>query len=155
MVREDHQCQQGERPVDGGEAGRGQEDSQPDLSLRPPVWKECRGHVGETGEGYEGVHSGHGYGTRNEEGVRIIEFGDATGLVLTNTFFRKAQDKLVTYSSGKNKSALDFIMVTKEDRVSIRNVKVIHSKDTVQQHILVIADMNFKDRRQSKAKYKP
>jgi exonuclease III len=33
---------------------------------------DMNGHVGESAEGYEEAHGGHGYGTRNEEGERIF-----------------------------------------------------------------------------------
>ena len=46
-------------------------------------------------------------------------------MVLCNTYFRKEERKLVTYCSGGGKSAIDFIMVKRVDRVSTRNVRVI------------------------------
>ena len=36
------------------------------------------GHVGKSSEGYEGVHGGFGFGSRNKEGERLLEFGTAT-----------------------------------------------------------------------------
>ena len=33
------------------------------------------GHVGRDADGYGGVHGGMGFGTRNAEGERILEFG--------------------------------------------------------------------------------
>ena len=44
---------------------------------------------GHAGDGHEGVHGGFGYGGRNPEGDRILEFGDATEMVVANTFFKK------------------------------------------------------------------
>ena len=35
------------------------------------------GHVGRDADGYGSVHGGMGFGTRNAEGERILEFGDA------------------------------------------------------------------------------
>ena len=47
------------------------------------------GHVGRDADGYGGVHCGMGFGTRNAEGEKILEFGDAVGMVVCNTFFKK------------------------------------------------------------------
>ena len=35
---------------------------------------DLNGHVGQKSEGYEGVHGGFGYGVRNVEGEKILEF---------------------------------------------------------------------------------
>ena len=40
------------------------------------------GHVGRDADGYGGVHGGMGFGTRNAEGRRILEFGDAVSMVV-------------------------------------------------------------------------
>ena len=53
-------------------------------------------HVGRDADGYGGVQGGMGFGTRNAEGERILEFGDAVGIVVCNTFFKKEDSKLIT-----------------------------------------------------------
>ena len=47
------------------------------------------GHVGRDADGRGGVHGSMGFGTRNAEGERILEFGDAVGMVVCNTFFKE------------------------------------------------------------------
>ena len=58
------------------------------------------GHVRKTTAGYEDVHGGFGYGVRNAEGERILEFGLALDMVVCNTLFNKRCSRLITYSSG-------------------------------------------------------
>ena len=65
------------------------------------------GHVGRDADGYGGM----GFGTRNAEGERILEFGDAVGMVVCNTLFKKEDSKLITYHSGDNRSMIDYLMV--------------------------------------------
>ena len=72
---------------------------------------DMNGHVGRDADGYGGVHGGMGFGTRNAEGERILEFGDAVGMVVCNTFFKKEDSKLITYQSGDNRSMIDYLMV--------------------------------------------
>ena len=74
------------------------------------------GHVGRDADGYGGVHGGMGFSTRNAEGEMILEFGDAVGMVVCNTFFNKEDSKLNTCQSGDNRSMIDYLMVRKADR---------------------------------------
>ena len=46
------------------------------------IGSDKNGHVGRDVDGYGGVHGSIGFGTRNAEGVKILEFGDAVGMVL-------------------------------------------------------------------------
>ena len=68
------------------------------------IASDMNGHVGRYADGYRGAHGGMGFGTRNAEGERILEFGDAVGMVVCNTFFKKDASKLIIYQSGDNRS---------------------------------------------------
>ena len=57
-----------------------------------------KGYVGDLSAGFEGVHGGSGYGMRNQDGLRILDFGVANKLVITNIFFCKNKSRLVTLS---------------------------------------------------------
>ncbi|ESO02868.1 hypothetical protein HELRODRAFT_174304 [Helobdella robusta] len=50
---------------------------------------DLNGHVGEKTDGFDNVHGGFGYGKRNEDGNRILEFAESHGFCLLNTYFRK------------------------------------------------------------------
>ena len=47
------------------------------------------GHVGTSSAGFEVVHGGFGYGSRNQEGEKVLDFVIAFDLMIANTFFRK------------------------------------------------------------------
>ena len=104
---------------------------------------DLNGHVGKTSSGYEGVHGGFGYGDRNVEGVRILEFGDAMNLVICNTMFTKDDMKLVTYESGSVKSVVDYVLVRKKDRRLVRNAKIIAGEECVYKHKLLVIDFSM------------
>ena len=53
------------------------------------IGSDMNDHLGRDADGYGGVHGGMGFGTRNAEGERMLEFGDAVGTVVWNTFFKK------------------------------------------------------------------
>jgi len=69
------------------------------------------GNVGSNSVGYDGMHGGYGFGDRNADGSRILEFADGLNLVICNTLFMKQKSKLVTYAAGSAKSTVDYIMV--------------------------------------------
>ena len=88
------------------------------------ICSDFNGHVGKVANGYEGVHGGHGYGLRNTEGERILEFAVAHDLVVSNTHFHKKDNHLITYHSGGNSSQINYILVRKSDFKEVRNIKV-------------------------------
>ena len=65
------------------------------------------GHVGQYAEGYEGVHGGFGFGDRNAEGVRVLDFGDAMGMSVVDTAFKKKYCRRKTYQSGDTCNQID------------------------------------------------
>jgi len=108
---------------------------------------DMNGHIGSSNVGYCGSHVGFGYGSRNTDGSRILEFADGLNLVICNTWFTKQEAKLVTYVAGPVKSTVDYIMVRQEDKAKVCNVKVISSEECVPKHKLLVMDMWFKARK--------
>jgi hypothetical protein len=81
-------------------------------------------HVGSNRVGFDGVHGGFGYESRNQEGDGILNFVLAYDLIIANTLFRKRVSHLVTFSSGHH-SQIDFILARREDRHACLDCKVI------------------------------
>ena len=88
------------------------------------------GHVGSSNVGYDGM-GGFGYGDRNADGSRILEFADGIKLVISNTLFTKQESQLVTYAAGRVISTVDYITVRQEDTAKVCNVKVIPNEECV------------------------
>ena len=65
---------------------------------------DWNGHMGSEGCGFEEVHGGKGFGVRNAEGERLLEFAVANDLVVGNTRLTKRESHLAIYCSGINKS---------------------------------------------------
>ena len=112
-------------------------------------------HVGKVENGYEGVHGGHGYGLRNTEGERILEFGVAHDIVVANTHFHKKDNHLITYHSGGNSSQIDYILVRKSDFKQVRNIKAIPGEKVATQHRLLVSDIKWKFVKQTKKAFGP
>jgi hypothetical protein len=86
---------------------------------------DLNGHVGSIRVGFDGVHEGFGYGSRNQEGEGILNFALVYDLIVANTLFRKKVSHLVTFSSGQHCSQIDFILTRREDMHACLDCKVI------------------------------
>jgi hypothetical protein len=104
---------------------------------------DLNGHVGSTRVGFDEVHGGFGYGSRNQEVEGILNFVLAYDLIVANTLFRKRVSHLVTFSSSQHCSQIDFILARREDRHACLNCKVIPGECVVPQHKLVVVDFHF------------
>ena len=54
---------------------------------------DLNGFIGTSSAGFEAVHGGFGYGSRNQEGEEVLDFAIAFDLMIANTFFCKRQLK--------------------------------------------------------------
>ena len=102
-------------------------------------------HVGTGIDGFEGVPGGCGFGKRNLEGEMILEFADSLNLAVANTWFKKGDNKLITYESGGCRT-VDYILVRKSERKFIRDVKIIRSEACIPQHKLLICVTELNER---------
>jgi len=119
---------------------------------------DMNGHVGSSRHnvGYDGTHGGFGYGARNADGFRILEFADGLNLVICNTLFIKRESKLVTYVAGSvRKSTVDYITVRQGDKAKVCNVKVIPNEECVPKHKLLVMDMRFNRTKRWRKKFEP
>ena len=70
------------------------------------VCGDFNNHIGKNAGEYEGVHGGRGFGRRNLEGERILEFAVTNYLVVSDSLFTKSESDLVTHQSGENQVKL-------------------------------------------------
>lgn len=92
------------------------------------------------------MHGGFGYGDRNQEGEEILNLAVAYDLMLANTFFRKRQSHIVTFSSGQHSSQIDFFLTRREDKRACVDCKVIPGEFVVSQHRLLVFDFSLRIR---------
>lgn len=116
---------------------------------------DWNGHVGTESGAYREAHGGHGYGVRNTEGERILEFAIANELLVGNTLFKKRDSHLITYSSGDHRTQIDYILFRRCIRGTVSNVKVIPAEECVQQHHLVVCDFVVRIPHIKKRKFQP
>ncbi|CAH1263777.1 Hypp2763 [Branchiostoma lanceolatum] len=116
---------------------------------------DWNGHVGEDVHGFEEVHGGHGFGDRNAEGERLLEFALANDLLVGNTLFIKRESHLVTYTSGNHRTQIDYILFRRSFRKAVTNVKVIPGEECARQHQLLVCDFVVRSPAVRKRKFTP
>ena len=116
---------------------------------------DLNGHVGRSADGYEEVHGGFGFGERNDEGGRILDFAVAHDLVVVNTLFKKRDSHLITYASGGHTTQVDYILFPRRLRKLIRDVKVIPGEECLTQHRLLVCDLKIAALPKAKRKFAP
>ena len=114
---------------------------------------DLNGHVGKDADGYQGIHGGYGYGNRNVEGERILEMGAALDMVVCNTYFKKRDTRLITYTSGPSMTQIDYIMIRSIDKKVVTDVKVIPGEEVAQQHHLLVCDILVSQVKEIKKKF--
>ena len=82
----------------------------------------------------------------SRDGERILEFADSVDMMIGNTFFKKDNEKLITYKSGDAASVIDYVMVKKEIWKNVENVKAIPGEECFSQHRSFILDLTKKHR---------
>ena len=73
----------------------------------------------------------------------ILEFCTAQDMYLCNTYFKRKEEQLLTYSSGGSQSQIDFIITNHRCRKFVQNTKVIPGEAAFCQHRLVVSDLNI------------
>ena len=116
---------------------------------------DWNGHVGAAAAGFEEVHGGHGWGVRNAEGERVLEFAVANDLIVCNTWFMKRASHRITYQSGDSSTQVDYIMYRKSLRRHVVNAKVIPGEEAATQHKLLVCDIKVVVPPQPKSKFVP
>ncbi|XP_026042711.1 uncharacterized protein LOC113033277 [Astatotilapia calliptera] len=107
------------------------------------VGGDLNGHVGKGRDGYHRFHGGQRFGTRNDDGCRVLDYAEAHDLAVTNTFFKKKPAHLITYSSGGRDTQIDYWLVRRPHLSLVTNVKVIPSTNIGPQHRLLVMDLRL------------
>ena len=104
---------------------------------------DLNGHICALSAGFEVVHGGFGYGSRNQKGEEVLDFAITFDLMIANTIFCKRQSYLVTFSSGQYSSQIDFVLTRRRDKQTCMDCKMIPRECVVAQHKLVVVDFRF------------
>ncbi|XP_046963326.1 craniofacial development protein 2-like [Vanessa cardui] len=107
------------------------------------VGGDFNGHVGKESDGYERVHGGLGFGNRNADGEALLQAACAFDLAITNTWFKKKEEHLITYKSGHHATQIDYFLVRRRSLCCVKNCKVLPGEALVTQHRLILMDFKL------------
>ena len=85
-------------------------------------WGDWNGPIVKEAVGYEGVHGGYGYGERNADRDRVLDFAGTSDFVIGDTFFDKRHSHLITHQSGNAKTQIDSILLRKRNLKMTKNI---------------------------------
>ena len=87
-----------------------------------------------------------GLGTRNERGDRLLEFCMEKDLIIANTLFQQPARRLYTWKSpgDVHRNQIDYIMVKRRYRNSIRDCRTYPGADINSDHCLLACKVNFR-----------
>jgi len=94
-----------------------------------------------------------GFGQRNERGERLEEFCTLNDLIIANTQFKQSKSsRCWTWQSpnGVDQNQIDYIMISRKGRGSLRNCRAFPSADVGSDHQLVMANLKLKLKRNQK-----
>ncbi|VDP41280.1 unnamed protein product [Heligmosomoides polygyrus] len=99
---------------------------------------DLNGHVGATKDGYS-CRGGFGYGSRNADDERILEYADSRDFV--NTKFRRRDSNLISFYSGNAKTQIDYVLVRRRDQGLVREAKTVPHETVATQHCLLMCTL--------------
>ena len=109
--------------------------------------KVGRGRYGRTVGSY-------GIGDRNERGTRWIEWCEAKGMFIVNTWFKEHPRRIYTWKSpgDRARNQIDYITINERFKRGIKQAKTYPGADCRSDHIPVVATLQCKLKKMTKAK---
>jgi exonuclease III len=110
------------------------------------VLGDMNAHLGSNRTGWETVLGKYTRGMVNDNGTRLLSFACNNNLRITNTFFRHRLKHVLTWRSpsGKDKSTIDFVMISNRFASSIVDTRVYRSADCSSDHHLLLSKFKLR-----------
>lgn len=98
----------------------------------------------------------YGIGIRNDRGSMLINFARSHQLFVANTIFKKRKERQWTWSLGRAKNEIDYIMIRNNQKHLVKDVDVVNGFKFNSDHRMVRMTIDLKVRRlRSFKKYIP
>ena len=72
---------------------------------------DVSGHIGKKVDGFEGAHGSFGIGKGNVESRLLLEFRVEKGMCVGNSWFKKKDNRKVTFNGGCSRTGIDFVLM--------------------------------------------
>ena len=111
-------------------------------------------HVGEGNIGDDEIMGRYGGGTRNKEGLMVVNFGKRMDVAIVNTYFKKKDEHRMTYKSGGKSTQVDYVMCRRRNLKKMWDFKVILNECVAKQHCMVVCKMALMEKKKKAEKVK-
>ena len=102
---------------------------------------DLNGYVGEGNIGDEEITGRYGAGTRNKEGLMVVDFEKRMDLAIVYTYFKKKGEHRVTYKSGGKRTQVDYVMCRRRNLKKVSDCKIIVNECVAKHHRMVVCKM--------------
>ena len=85
-------------------------------------------HVGEGNQGDAEVVGKYGFGQRNDEGQKVVDFAKSGDMAVVNTYCMKKAKHRITYKSGRRNTQVDYILCRGRDLKEVGDCKAVVGK---------------------------
>ena len=117
---------------------------------------DLNGHVGKGNIGDEEIMKRYGARTRNKERSMVVDFGKRMDLTIVNTYFKKKDERMVTYKSGVKSTQVDYVLMCRRRNLKkMCNCKIILNECVAKQHRMVVRKMALMVKKKKAEKVKP
>ena len=116
---------------------------------------DLNGHVGKGNIEDEEIMGRYSAGTRNKEGLMVVDFAKRMDLAIVNTYFKKKDEHRVTYKSGGKSTQVDYVMCRRRNLKKMCNCKVILNECVAKQHRMLVCKMDLMVKKKKAEKVKP
>ncbi|XP_046962198.1 uncharacterized protein LOC124531732 [Vanessa cardui] len=113
------------------------------LTEHAHIGGDLNGHVGEKNDLHSDTHGGYGFGTRNKQGISILNFASRHSLKIINTYFQKKPEHLITYKCSEYNTQIDYILASNNIFKLYKDCKVIPGNGLSSQHRLLVSVMKL------------
>ncbi|KAD6796401.1 hypothetical protein E3N88_07297 [Mikania micrantha] len=93
--------------------------------------------------------------SRNDSGASLLHFAMAHDLGIVNSFFKKKDSHLITFSSGGRDTQIDYLLIRRRERSTWLDCKVFSKETTASQHKLLVTDIVMRKKLTDKRNVRP
>jgi len=108
------------------------------------VMGDMNAKIGIPSKNENDVLGKHGIGIRNDRGSMLINFARSQQLFIANTIFKKRPQRKWTWTLGRAKNEIDFIMVKQNQKHLVRNIDVVNGLKFHSDHRMIRMTMELK-----------
>ena len=80
-------------------------------------------------------------GTKNKEGLVVVDFAKRIDLAIVNTYFKKKEKHRAAYKSGRKSTQVDYVMCRRRNLKEMCDFKVTVNECIAKQHHMVVCKM--------------